>query len=393
MDMSQLEKILSKEPGFRLKQIKQALFCDLIDNWEQATVLPLVLRQKLEKVCSIGIQAKNFISQDGATIKAIITLADGLKIESVLMRHSSGAVGSSLSPSHSNPVPLHGTPGFAQNQPRPTNRNTVCVSSQVGCQLACVFCATGQMGFKRNLTAWEIAEQVLFFVRYLKKESVISPFIKGGLRGILKNKSTPPLLFKRREENKINSVVFMGMGEPFLNYENVLAAIKILNNKDGLNIGARHISISTAGIVEGIDKLAQEPLQINLAISLHAPDDKLRSQLMPINKKYPLVKILAAIDKYIFETRRKVMFEYIMIKDVNDSEECARRLAKIAGQPLCFVNLISYNPTGIFSPSPEERIKKFKKILEKKGVAATRRFRFGDDIQAACGQLIPHLKK
>jgi 23S rRNA (adenine2503-C2)-methyltransferase len=332
MDFKKIEELLAGEPKFRLKQARQAIFRDLIESWERVSALPVLLRRKLSGRCPLEIKAKVFVSKDEKTAKAVLTLGDGLAVETVLMRYQ--------------------------------DRNAVCVSSQVGCPLGCVFCATGQMGFKRNLTVWEIAEQVLFFARYLKKEG-----------------------------QRVDSLVFMGMGEPFLNYENVLAAIKILNNKDGLNIGARHISISTAGIVEGIDKLAQEPLQINLAISLHASDDQLRSRLMPINKKYPLVKILAAIDKYIFKTRRKVMFEYIMIKDINDSEECARRLAKIAGQPLCFVNLISYNPTGIFSPSSEERIKKFKKILEKKGVAATRRFRFGDDIQAACGQLIPHPKK
>ncbi len=393
MDFKKIEELLAGEPKFRLKQTRRAVFKDLIESWERVSVLPVLLRQKLSDCCSLEIKAKVFVAKDKKTAKAVLTLDDGLAVETVLMRHSSGAVGSSLSPFHSNPVPLRGTPGFVQNQPRLTNRNTVCVSSQVGCPLSCVFCATGQMGFKRNLTAWEIAEQVLFWARWLKYNQYNNLGARVAPLSGAPARSPRPAECGARDDNKINSAVFMGMGEPFLNYENVLAAIKILNDRDGLNIGARHISISTVGIVEGIDKLAQEPLQVNLAISLHAPDDQLRSRLMPINKKYPLVKILAAVNKYIFKTRRKVMFEYIMIKDINDSGECARRLAKIAGQPLCFVNLISYNPTGIFSPSSEERIKKFKKILEKKGVAATRRFRFGDDIQAACGQLIPHLKK
>jgi len=188
------------------------------------------------------------------------------------------------------------------------------------------------------------------------------------------------------------------MGEPFLNYQNVIGAIKILNDKEGFNLGARHFSVSTVGIVEGIEKLAREELQINLAISLHAPDDKLRSKLMPINKKYPIRKILNAVDDYIAKTRRRVMFEYIMIRNLNDSEENAKTLARlmkkpctrastVQGRPLYFVNLISYNPTGIFKPSLSLRIKKFKEILEKEGVTVTQRYRFGQDVEGACGQL------
>ena len=190
----------------------------------------------------------------------------------------------------------------------------------------------------------------------------------------------------------------MGMGEPFLNYQNIIGAIKILNDKEGFNLGARHFSISTVGIVEGIEKLAKEELQINLAISLHAPNDELRSKLMPINKKYPIKKILNAIDDYIAKTRRRVMFEYIMINNLNDSEENAKTLAKLMKKPLYFVNLISYNftrrslgeggPTGIFKSSSSPRIKKFKEILEKEGVIVTQRYRFGKDIEGACGQLV-----
>ncbi|MBU1102650.1 23S rRNA (adenine(2503)-C(2))-methyltransferase RlmN, partial [Patescibacteria group bacterium] len=187
--------------------------------------------------------------------------------------------------------------------------------------------------------------------------------------------------------NKINNVVFMGMGEPFLNYDNVLAAIKILNDKEGFNLGARHFSISTVGITEGIEKLAQEKMEVNLAISLHAPNDKLRSSIMPINKKYPLGKILRAVDEYIKQTRRRVMFEYIMIEEINDSDDCARQLADLLKNTLGFVNLITYNPTGIFKPSSSQRLNKFKEILEKAGVAVTQRYRFGDDIKGACGQL------
>ena len=327
MDLIQFQELFKKESRYRLMQAKKALFQDLIKNWQQATVLPLSLREELDKKCPIETSAKTFISKDKNTVKALLVLGDGLKIETVLMRHKD-------------------------------KRNTVCVSSQVGCPLDCSFCITGKAGFKRSLESWEIVEQVLFFARYLKKD-----------------------------QEKITNVVFMGMGEPFLNYQNVIEAIKILNDKDGFNLGARHFSISTVGIVEGIKELAKEKLQINLAISLHAPNDELRSKLMPINKTYPIQKILNAVDDYIEKTRRRVMFEYIMIRDLNDSEEEAKALAKLMKKPLYFVNLVSYNPTGTFKPSPSSRIKKFKESLEKEGVVVTQRYRFGQDIEGACGQL------
>ena len=366
MDFNKLNNLLAGEPAWRQKQVKQLVFCDLIDNWNQATTLPLKLRAKFEKEWPLEIEAGIFVSKDERTIKALFVLPDDFRIESVLMRHE--------------------------------GRNTVCVSSQVGCALACSFCATGRMGFKRNLTAGEIVSQVLFWARWLKKNN-ISPFEKGGLRGILKLTSPQPSPskgegeihpappFKRRETEKVNNIVFMGMGEPLLNYDNVLAAIKMINDPKGLAIGARHISISTVGIIEGIERLAQETIQVNLAISLHAPTDELRLSLMPINKKYPIEKVLEAVDEYINKTRRKVMFEYIMIKGVNDSEEQARRLAKILKRPLIFINLIACNPTGELKPSLAAQIKKFKDILEKSGLQALQRYRFGEEIGAACGQL------
>jgi 23S rRNA (adenine2503-C2)-methyltransferase len=179
----------------------------------------------------------------------------------------------------------------------------------------------------------------------------------------------------------------MGMGEPFLNWENVKESIKILNDDNCFGIGARKISVSTAGITEGIENMAEEFPQINLAVSLHAPDDKLRGELMPVNKKYPLQKVLNAVDDYIEKTNRKVMFEYVMLKDVNDSEDQAEKLAKLLKYPLYMVNLIVYNPNGKFRPSSPEKMKKFKTILEKAGIFTTQRYRFGNDIEAACGQL------
>lgn len=326
--LDRLNDILIKEPKYRLKQANKALFQDLIEDWQEAKVLPQALRDELRERLSLKIEAKVFPAKD--TAKALFTLEDGLKVESVLMKHKDA-------------------------------RNTVCVSSQVGCALCCEFCATGQMGFKRSLEYSEIVDQVLFFARLLKKE-----------------------------KEKVTNVVFMGMGEPFLNYDNVLRAVRILNDKDGFNLGARHFSISTVGIVEGIGKLADENLQINLAISLHAADDELRAKIMPVNKKYPIEKVLSAVQDYIKKTSRKVMFEYIMIQDVNDSDNNARQLSyllKGLNSKDFFVNLISYNPTGIFKPSLPERVKKFRGILEEAGISVTHRYRFGQEIGAACGQL------
>lgn len=320
------EEILKNEPKFRLKQVKQAVFCDLIEDWSEAQALPKELREKLYKEISLNIETEVFVSINEEVIKVLVILEDGLKVESVLMRHK--------------------------------DRNTVCVSSQVGCPLNCSFCATGKLGFKRNLSSDEIAGQILFFNRYLKKE-----------------------------KQRVSNVVFMGMGEPFLNYENVMGAVGILNDKDGLNIGVRKISISTVGIIEGIEKLAQENLDVNLAISLHAPNDELRKKLMPVANKYSIAEILEAVNEYIELTNRKVMFEYIMIKDVNDSEACAEELARLMNHKLYMVNLISYNATGIFRPSSPEHIKEFKKVLEEYGVEVTQRYKLGRGVRGACGQL------
>jgi 23S rRNA (adenine2503-C2)-methyltransferase len=257
------------------------------------------------------------------------------------------------------------------------------------------------MGFIRDLTAGEIVEQVLFWARKLKNASANHPEERKEEEsmGIFKSTSpqpspskgegeilpNPPL--QRRETERVNNVVFMGMGEPFLNYDNVLAAVKILNDDNCLGIGARHISISTVGIVEGIERMASDMPQINLAISLHASNDELRQKLIPINKKYPLARIMAAAKDYVLATNRKLMFEYIMIKDVNDSDENAKELVRLLDNKLYFVNLILYNPTGVFEPSLPERMKKFKDILEKSGVQALERYRFGQDVGGACGQL------
>ena len=321
---------MANQPAYRIDQAQQAILKSLVESWDQVVGLPKELRQILKKELPLKINAKIYSSPGAESLKALITLEDGLQVESVLMRHD--------------------------------NRNTVCVSSQVGCPMACSFCATGKIGFKRNLTAAEIIEQVVLFGRALK-----------------------------RENQRVNNVVFMGMGEPFLNYENVMTAIRIMNNQKGLNIGGRHISISTCGVTDGIEKLIDEPLQVNLAISLHAPNDKLRSWLMPANIKYPIDDIMKAVLRYVKNTNRRVMFEYIMIDGVNDSDECARKLAELIRShlplKLAFVNLIRYNPTGIYGASTPERVKAFKTILMQAGVETTERYRFGQEIKAACGQL------
>lgn len=335
MDLSQLSTLLQKEPKFRFQQVFQALYQDLISDWQEASVLPLALRERLNEECPLDIQAE-LIKEPGkrATEKALITFSDGARVETVLIRHRDG-------------------------------RHTLCLSVQVGCALNCSFCATGQSGFTRDLETSEIVEQFFFWARQLKAED----------RG-----------------EKIDNVVFMGMGEPFLNYDNFIKAVYELHNPEKFNIGSRRLSVSTAGIVEGIKKLASEKLQVNLAISLHAPLDSLRSQLMPIAKKYSIANILRAVDFYITKTGRRVMFEYIMLKNINDADDDALALAQIMRKKLYLVNLIPYNPTGKFQASTPARMEKFKQKLEEAGVAVTMRHSQGQDISAACGQLASRKK-
>ncbi|MFZ4631593.1 MAG: 23S rRNA (adenine(2503)-C(2))-methyltransferase RlmN [Patescibacteria group bacterium] len=330
MNLSKLSSLLQSEPKYRFVQVNKAIWQDFISSWQEVSSLPKNLREKLDAECPLGIIAKvDKNHSKNKSVKALITLEDGEEIETVLIRQKD-------------------------------KRNTVCVSSQVGCALACEFCATGNFGFRRDLKAEEIVEQVIFWSRYLKIEN------KGG---------------------KVDNIVFMGMGEPFLNYTEFIKAAKFINNPETLNIGSRRMSVSTAGITEGIKKLAGENMQINLAISLHAANDNLRRDLMPIAQKYKLHEILKTVDNYITKTGRRVMFEYLMIKEENDSNKDALELSKLMKQPLYMVNLIPYNQTGRFKPSSRERIEKFKRVLEEEGVAVTVRLSFGSDINAACGQL------
>ena len=330
MNLKNLDSVLSGEPKYRLRQARQAIYADLISDWQENTTLPLGLREKLDRECPLGLKATLYGSKKSESLKILLELEDGEKVESVLLKHADG-------------------------------RRTVCVSSQVGCPLGCRFCATGGLGFKRNLESGEIIAQVLFFERYLHREETA--------------------------HDRVTNVVFMGMGEPFLNYDNVMAAIRTLNDKEAFNIGARKISISTCGIIEGIEKLTREELQVNLAISLHAPSDGLRSELMPVNKRYPLAELMKTVARYVSMKSRDVMFEYLMIKGINDREEDALALAGLMKNSLYVVNLIRYNPTGVFQPSGAAEITRFKQILTEHGVNVTQRYSFGQDIDAACGQL------
>lgn len=327
MNLHRLQDVLQNEPSFRYKQAREAIWVKLVSSWEEATNLPQDLRDKLKQELPLDIKALELDSKKGGVLKAGVSFSDGLAAEAVLMKHG--------------------------------NRNTVCVSSQIGCSLGCGFCLTGEMGFQRNLEADEILEQAVFFARRLKKEN-----------------------------KRLNNAVFMGMGEPFLNYDEVMKAVRTLNQEMG--IGARRISISTVGIVPGIRKLGGEPEQLNLAVSLHAPNNELRSSLMPVNRQYPIEKLLPAIREYIDKTHRKVMIEYLMLKNVNDSPAHAQELAALLQKNLpktIVVNLISYNQTDRYQSSLLPDIKKFRNILERQGIAVVQRYKFGRDIKAACGQL------
>ena len=328
MNLEKLGHFLSSEPGFRIKQIERSLFKDFNENWDDITELPLKLREVLKKEVDLSINGLICKSEDSGTLKAIIKLEDGISVETVLMMHKD-------------------------------LRNTVCVSSQAGCAIGCKFCKTGEIGLKRNLKIQEIIEQVLFFSRYLKTS-----------------------------DKRITNVVFMGMGEPLLNYDNFINSLKILNDENKFNIGQRKISVSTCGIVEKIKMLADENLQINLAVSLNAPNDRTRREIMPIAQKYPFNELLSSVKYFIAKTNRRVMFEYVLLRNINDMAECAEELSRKIKGFLCFVNLIPFNGEDIGKRPKAERIKEFKTILAKNKIAFTQRYRFGDDIDAACGQLV-----
>ena len=333
MNLSDLARELRErdQPAYRLPQVKRAFYAEYLPGWESLTTFPKALREDLatavvwDALKPIATQK----SADGDTAKTLLACEDGNKIEAVLMRHEGG-------------------------------RNTVCISSQVGCPMGCGFCATGTMGFKRNLTRDEMMEQVIHFARFLKDEGA-----------------------------HVTNVVFMGMGEPMHNYDEVMASVRLMNDPEGFNLGARHISISTCGIVPGILKLMNEPLQVNLAISLHSAIDATRSRIMPVNKAYPLEKLMDAVDAYAEKTNRKVFFEYLLLDGINDTTAEAHALAKLLRHNfrLYHVNLIKYHDTNVFTPTETNKRLKFMGWLQEHGVPVTHRRTFGEDIDAACGQL------
>lgn len=318
------------EPPYRVKQLWSAAYTHFAQDFNQVTAFPVRLRSQLASDMHFSHlkTVERFASTDGETIKYLFVLPDGNLIESVLMHYN--------------------------------ERHTLCISSQSGCAMGCVFCATGQMGFRRNLSAGEVIEQVLFLGRELSQSG-----------------------------EKITNIVIMGMGEPFHNYDMVLEAIDRLNDPNGLNLGARRFTISTVGIVPGIRRFAAEKRQVNLAISLHAANDALRSMLIPANHKYPLSPLMEACGEYIKLTNRRLTFEWAMIKDVNDSVEHARELAALLKGLLCHVNIIPLNPTTSYNgkATTEERAQEFKQVLENNGIPCTIRARRGIDISAGCGQL------
>ncbi len=341
-----LTKLLKEwdEPAYRAKQIWQGLYVHYYDSPEQFTNLPLALRTKLaEQVIFTPFKVKIYQdSSDGFTRKTLFELSDKNLIEAVLMRYGDPA---------DNPSP---------SGREAKHRRTLCISTQAGCAMGCVFCATGQMGFKRHLSSGEIVAQVMYYARMLQKEHLL-----------------------------VTNVVLMGMGEPFHNYDNTMAAIDRLNNSDGYNFGARRFTISTVGLVPAIRRFADEKRQVNLAISLHAADDESRVDMMPVNKRYNIEEVLEACSYYVMKTSRRVTFEWALINGVNDTPEVAKKLAARLRGLMCHVNAIPLNPTTGYEgqATSRERALIFKETLEQAGIPCTIRMRRGIDIQAGCGQL------
>ncbi|MFA6829929.1 MAG: 23S rRNA (adenine(2503)-C(2))-methyltransferase RlmN [Bacilli bacterium] len=327
------EEMLSLgQSKFRSKQIFSWLYKKNASSFDEMSDISKDFREVLNSRYDFALPVPTVVqeSSDG-TVKCLFKLDDGEEVESVLMHYFYGY--------------------------------SVCVSSEVGCNMSCKFCASGLLKVKRKLLANEMLGQVMAFEKYLKKKD--------------------PLL-------GVTHVVIMGTGEPFDNYNNVLSFIRIINSPFALDIGARHISVSTCGIVPGILKFGKEGLQVNLAISLHAPNNKLRDVLMPINQAYPLEQLIPAIMQYGKDSGgRRVTYEYILIKDVNDSLDCARELFNLIAPTFGYVNLIPYNPVveNGFERSPDSQVELFHDFLLQKHVKSTIRKEFGSDIDAACGQL------
>jgi len=318
------------EPAYRAKQIWQGLYQHFYNSPGQFTNLPSSLRHKLASNLTFNglTPVSKLSSSDRHTIKTLFRLSDGNVIEAVLMRYD--------------------------------KRNTLCISSQAGCAMGCVFCATGQMGFKRHLASGEIVAQVLHYARLLHEEG-----------------------------ERVTNVVVMGMGEPFHNYDNTISAIDRLNDPGGFNFGARRFTISTVGLIPAIRRFADEERQVNLAVSLHAADDATRLDMMPVDRKYPIADLVDACRYYVQKTGRRITFEWALIHGVNDTPETARKLASLLKGLLCHVNAIPLNPTTGYSGKATDRGRAqiFKQTLDAAGIPCTIRMRRGIDIAAGCGQL------
>jgi len=317
------------QPSYRSGALLRWVYQKRASSFDAMSDLPRDLRVRLgEKLTLSSVSEIELRTARDGTQKVLLVLWDGRSIETALI-------------------------------PSAKSQFTVCVSSQVGCAIGCPFCATGQQGYERNLASSEICDQVLYFARRME----------GG--------------------ETISNIVFMGMGEPFANYLDVMVAVGRLNAEWGFGIGARHITISTAGHIPGIQKLGKEKLQVGLAVSLHAPDDLLRNRLVPMNRKYPLGKLIPACDAYVQATGRRVTFEYAMFDGINDSMEQARELAHLLRGLNCHINLISANPTAgcTYKPSLKETAMAFEAELARLRIPVTLRRSYGGEIDAACGQL------
>lgn len=327
-DLEELKNELKEigEKPFRAEQIFKWLYQDKVKEFDEMTNLSLQLREKLKQNYTMcNYKILRKQKSKDGTIKYLFDVLDGNAIETVLMSYHHGY--------------------------------SLCVSSQIGCKMGCKFCASTGIKFIRNLTSGEIVEQVL--------------------------------AVEQDENIRISNIVFMGIGEPLDNYDNVVNAIHIINNQKGLSIGARHISISTSGLVPKIYQLAEENIQCTLSISLHATNNEKRSSMMPVNNSYPIEELLQACKDYIKKTNRRISFEYALAKDNNDNLDDAKELVKLLKGVLCHVNLIPINKieNGQFDKSSNESIMKFRDFLNDHGIVATIRRELGSDIDAACGQL------
>ena len=328
-------------PPYRAKQLQHWLYKRYAHSYDDMSNFPAYFKSKLSESTYISTldPVQQLKSNDG-TVKTLFSLTDDQTIESALMRYSNDNT---------------------------RERTTVCVSSQVGCAIGCAFCSTGQQGFERNLTPGEIIGQVLYFARYLRDQSQNQP----------------------RQSLPITNVVFMGMGEPLANYENVRQSLDILNSPEGIGLGMRNITISTAGMVPQIRCLGDERLQTGLAISLHASNNELRNKLVPLNRKYPLQELLKACQYHYEMTGRRTSFEYILLEGLNDSLSQAGSLARLLSGMNCHVNLIAANstPDSTYRPPSQAKVRAFQEELQRRHVTVTLRQPKGKDIDAACGQL------